>query len=281
MKQYVDYSQSPDGWNVSSMLELEDDGRFVYTEGWTDYTNASLYSGARGFWLRDGSLYIFQAESVEGLMYFPWKVGEELKAVGRERTLDFGQGWTLREPPEREVNIPLRSNAPSPKPPAATPPKTSPKTSPALKPPPPASPQVEPLALSPELAARVRRWIEELPTEGTQNWAARLCKENDAIPLHCTQIYLWALSADGQVLSIDHESFARRAEPENKPSTAYAALAQGARKYPELAELLAHNPEGLVECERCGGRGWTEAEAPAEGTHFCHWCDGMGWHPPR
>jgi hypothetical protein len=139
----------------------------------------------------------------------------------------------------------------------------------------------EPLTPSPDLAARIQRWVEELPTEGMQNWVGRLCRSNDAIPLHCTQIYLWALRTDGHVLSIDHESFARRAEPETNPLTAYAALAQGARVYPELRELLAHNPAGARQCEACGGAGWTQSQPPAQDTDCCHWCDGMGWRAPR
>jgi hypothetical protein len=139
----------------------------------------------------------------------------------------------------------------------------------------------EPLTPSPDLAARIQRWIDELPTEGIQNWISRLCKQHDSIPLHCTQIYLWALRPDGQVLSIDHESFARRAELENNRVTAYAALAQGARTYPELSELLTHNPAGVRRCEVCGGLGWTEARPPAQGTDSCHSCVGMGWYAPR
>jgi hypothetical protein len=139
----------------------------------------------------------------------------------------------------------------------------------------------EPLTPSPELAARIRRWVDELPTEGMQNWAERLCKQNGSIPLHSTQIYLWALRPDGQVLSIDHESFARRAEPENDPVTAYAALAQGARTYPELSGLLTHNPSGVRGCEVCGGLGWTQAQPPAQGTDYCQRCEGMGWYAPR
>ena len=341
MKTYVDYSQSPDGWNVSATLKLEDGGRFVYEEAWTDYTNASLYGGAEGRWRRDGGVIVFQAESVEGSMYFDWAAGQELRAVERGDALDFGRGRTLRVPPEREVNIPVRNGGYKPLTVRLEPwgishvlkpgeqlrivahgpwapggpevvrgadevvfygwsgsraevvrePKPVKPPAPAVKPPPlpkppqpvtgPAFPQFKPVTPSPELAARIRRWIEELPAEGMQEWIGRLCKENDAIPLHSTQIYLWALRADGQVLSIDHESFSRRAEPENNAVTAYAALAQGARDYPELAELLAHNPEGVVECGRCGGKGWKKAEPPAKGTDSCHWCDGMGWHEPR
>jgi hypothetical protein len=139
----------------------------------------------------------------------------------------------------------------------------------------------EPLTPSTDLAACIRRWIDELPTEGMENWLSRLCKQHDSIPLHCTQIYLWALRPDGQVISIDHESFARRAELENDPVTAYAALAQGARTHPELGELLTHNPAGVRRCEVCGGLGWTEAQPPAHGTHACQRCVGMGWYAPR
>ena len=282
LKTYVDYSQS-DVWNVSSTLKLEEDGRFVYEEAWTDYTSASLYGGAAGLWRRDGRLFLFQAEHVEGAMYFPWVVGQELKATEQGRALDFERGWTLRELPERKVSWSGSRDFDAREPKSPAPPIKPPPKSPPPPPPPsvPAFPQFEPVTPSPELAARIGRWIEELPLEGVQNWTGRLCKKNDAIPLHCTQIYLWALRADGQVLSIDHESFAQRAEPENNAVTAYAALAQGAHAYPELAELLAHNPVGVVECERCEGKGWTQAAPPAEGTDSCHWCNDMGWHEPR
>ncbi len=99
----------------------------------------------------------------------------------------------------------------------------------------PPAPRFVPRAPSPELAALIRRRVEELPTEGMIN---RLCKENDAIPLDCTEIYLWVLRTDGQVLCIDHESFAQRAEPEGDAEVAYGRLEVGARKYPELLELL-------------------------------------------
>src|SRR5215204_4359381 len=107
MKEYFDCSQSPDGWNVTMTLELGDGGRFAYHEGWTDYTNASLYGRVEGLWRRDGGVVVFRAESAEGAMYFPWKVGGELKAVEQGNALAFEHGWTLRVRPEREVNIPV------------------------------------------------------------------------------------------------------------------------------------------------------------------------------
>jgi len=346
MKIYKDNSQSPDGWNISSTLKLKDDGRFVYDETWTDYTNATIGGGAEGRWRGEGGILIFLAESVEGSMYHPWVAGQEMEAVERGDSLDFGRGYTLRIPPERELVVPVHNTglkpltvvlepwgirqevAPGervrvvargpwgPEGPkivrspdevvvygwsgsrAAVIPEPNQDWAPnaeaarqTVKPPvaptapapvaAPEFPRFEPRTPSPDLAARIRRWVDELPTEGMQHWIGRLCKENESIPLHCTQIYLWTLRADGQVLCIDHESFARRAEPETNPVLAYAALAQGARDYPHLSELLTHNPTGMLQCEACGGAGWTQAKPPAMGTDHCFACEGMGWHAPR
>jgi hypothetical protein len=346
MKIYEDYSQSPDGWNIASKLTLEDNGRFLYDETWTDYTNATIGGEAEGRWRGEGEILVFLAERVEGSMYCPWAAGQEMEAVERGDCIDFGRGYTLRVPPERELVVPVHNTGVKPltvvlepwgirhelapgeqvrvvargpwgpdgpkivRSPdevvvygwsgsrAAVVPEAQQTMAPAaeaakqtVKPPdappapatavPPEPPRFEPRTPSPELAARIRRWVDELPPEGVQQWVAGLCKVHDSIPLHCTQIYLWTLRTDGQVLCIDHESFARRAEPETNPVTAYAALAQGARAYPELGELLWYNPAEVIQCDVCGGAGWTQAQPPVKGTNSCHWCDGMGWHAPR
>jgi hypothetical protein len=350
MKFYEDYSQSPDGWNITSNLKLEDDGRFCYDETWTDYTNATIGVMVEGSWRREVGAIVLLPLRVEGSVG-RWVVGQERKGIEQGDTLDFGGWLTLRVPPDREQDFPVRNTGAKPltvvlepwgtrhtvapgervrvvahgpggmgrleivrgaeevvvygwsgsrveivreqKQTRAAAPMQSPgaeATKPIVKPPftPRDTARVagqvfarfEPLTPSPELAARIRRWVDELPTEGMQNWAGRLCKQNGSIPLHSTQIYLWALRPDGQVLSIDHESFARRAELENDPVTAYAALAQGARTHPEIGELLTHNSAGLRECEVCGGLGWTKAQPPAKGTDACHKCVGMGWYVP-
>ena len=99
-------------------------------------------------------------------------------------------------------------------------------------------PRVNPFPISPGLAARLRGWIDELPTEGLGNWVIRLAKQHDALPLHGTQFLLWALRTDGQVLVIDHESVMQRVEPETDDATAYAVVARGAEEHPELWELV-------------------------------------------
>ena len=321
MNTYEYYPQSPDGWNVTATLELRDGGQFGYSEGWTDYTNASLSGGARGTWRRSRAGIVFHAEWMEGPMYFPWEVGKSLTAVERDGALEFPQGWTLSPPSEYIVKTPVSNTSakaltlvldpwgirhvlapgesvrvvargrwwegypqvaydadeivfngrngswatvvPEPTPQPPTPPKplkppapprvpgvetakpsdkptvTSPVKPPV--PPPtraPAAPQFEPRTPSPELAALIRQWIDELLTEGMENWIGRLCKENDAIPLDCSRFDLWVLQPDGQILCIDHDSFARRAEPETNPEVAYGKLALGAETHPELWGLL-------------------------------------------
>jgi hypothetical protein len=352
MKLYEDYTQSPDGWNISSSLELMDDGRFLYDETWTDYTNATVGVTVEGGWRREVGAVVLHPLRVEGAVG-SWVVGQERQGVERGDTLDFRGSLTLHVPPDREQDIAVRNTGMEPltlvlepwgthhtvepgervrvvargpggmgrqlqvvrgaekvvvygwmgsqvevvreqkqtkavtpnRPPDAE--AAKPIVIPPFAPPDPATvaksefARFEPLTPSPDLAARIRRWIDELPTEGTEHWRSRLCKQHDSIPLHCTQIYLWALRPDGQVLSIDHESSTRRAESENDPATAYAALAQGARAHPELSELLTHNPAGVRRCEVCGGMGWTETPPPAHGTDSCQRCLGMGWYAPR
>jgi hypothetical protein len=320
VKTYEDYSQSTDGWNVTSTLELKDDGLFSYSEGWTDYTNASLSGGAGGTWRRGEGVIFFRAERVYPPIYFPWQVGQELIAKLRDGALDFGRGWTLSPPTPRQeytLKTPVSNDGtepltlvlepwgirhtlapgeraqvvargrwvegkptvdrradelvfdgrngswatvvPEPPPPLASPPPLKPKPQAPLRAPRAAAPKpipepcgvspVKPLAKPPAprfvprapsrvLAALIRRWVEELPTEGTGNMINRLCKENDAIPLDCTQIYLWVLRTDGQVLCIDHESFAQRAEPEEDAEVAYGKIEVGMMTHPELSELL-------------------------------------------
>lgn len=326
MKTYEDYSSSPDGWNVSSTLELEEDGRFFYPEGWTDYTNASLSGGAGGTWRRGEGVIIFRVERVYPPINFPWNVGGELVARLRDDALDFGQGWTLRPPTPRQeytLKTPVSNTGtgpltlvlepwgtrhtlapgeraevvargrwwegepkierrddelvfdgrngswatvvPKPPPPPPKPPAAqrasraeaaqmlvTPAVKPTVKPPagPPAAAKVpaakfEPRAPSHELAALLRRWIDEPPAGGPGNSVNRLCKENDAVPLDCTETYLWVLRTDGRVLCIDHESFAQRAEPEEDAEVAYGKIEVGARTHPELLELLPPDPGGI------------------------------------
>jgi hypothetical protein len=116
IKTYEYYGSSPDGWNVSGTLELEGNEQFGYSEGWTDYTNASLSGGASGTWWREGNVIFFRVEKVYTPVYFPWSPGGVLPAEERGDTLDFGNGWTLslKTIPIKEITV--RNNSAKPKP---------------------------------------------------------------------------------------------------------------------------------------------------------------------
>jgi hypothetical protein len=53
------------------------------------------------------------------------------------------------------------------------------------------------------------------------------------------------------------------------------ALCNGAKQYPELAQLIPRRPAHVLTCEMCGGRG-TLVQLP-EAT--CQ-CGGLGWMLP-
>ena len=114
MKTYEYYGSSPDGWNVSGTLKVEGNERFDYSEGWTDYTNASLSGGAPGTWRRDGNVLFFRVEKVYPPIYFPWAVWSQLSAVERGDELDFGNGWTLSLKTIPIKEIPVRNDSAKP-----------------------------------------------------------------------------------------------------------------------------------------------------------------------
>jgi hypothetical protein len=134
-----------------------------------------------------------------------------------------------------------------------------------------------PPAPSPELADRIQQLINELPTESDSNWLQRACKRLNALPLHGNLNFLWALLPNGNVVSIDHEAFSLPTEPETDPMTVYAVLANGARRHPELTEIIPPRPRGVRQCELCNGSGWINPPIPG-GSNFCVRCNGLGWY---
>jgi hypothetical protein len=138
---------------------------------------------------------------------------------------------------------------------------------------------MRPLRPSPQLAARILTWIDELRADSRGEWPIRVCKEElNALPLHGNLIYLWAIRADGTLLCMDHEAFAHPTEPETDPLTRYAVLLHGARKYSELQELIPPPPEGARPCGICGGTGLQEQEAAGQLYETsCGGCSGLGW----
>lgn len=141
-------------------------------------------------------------------------------------------------------------------------------------------PQIEPdrIVPSPELAARIQAWIDELPTEGPTNDLNVLSRDLGALPLRSTWNYLWALRPDGTVLWIVFLAHGQPANPETDPVARYVALERGSRKYPELAVLVPPRPEGLTSCDLCGGTGWVAESSAQHLPTLCLRCNGLGWY---
>lgn len=116
LKTYEYYGDSPEGWKVSGTLKVEGNERFDYSEGQTDYTNASLSGGAAGTWRREGNVLLFRVEKVYPPIYFPWGSWSVLRAEERGDELDFGNGWTmsLKTVPLKEITV--HNNSAKPKP---------------------------------------------------------------------------------------------------------------------------------------------------------------------
>jgi hypothetical protein len=132
-----------------------------------------------------------------------------------------------------------------------------------------------PPVLTPELSAAVQRQIDALLSDGPKDGPGRDCLEQNALPLHGTLIYLWALQPNGTVLCMDHEAFTRPTEPETDPLTLFAVMAHGAQRYSELESLLPAPPDGIEICGDCNGRGYGAEDDPE--NNYCLRCRGLGW----
>lgn len=126
-----------------------------------------------------------------------------------------------------------------------------------------------------QLADRIRQWIADLPVREPGMFVLRACQEFGGLPLVSNHVYLWIIKPDGSVWCMDHEAFGMPVEPETSPRMVYIALAQGARRYPELSSLLPAQPDDLHLCGHCKGIGWLEE--PGGSTASCLSCSGLGW----
>ncbi len=127
-----------------------------------------------------------------------------------------------------------------------------------------------PMPSAPDLNVQIQRLIDELEPE--RNSLREHCKtELNALLVHATQIYLWAICPDSTVLWGDHEAFARPSEPETEPLKIFAAWVHGAEKHREMAEGISQPPKSTEPCLNCRARGYSE-----QGDH-CFTCSGLGW----
>lgn len=128
-----------------------------------------------------------------------------------------------------------------------------------------------PSELSPELQAAIRKRIRELEAPGLGDWVVRKCRDElEALPVHGSQLFVWAVRPDGEVLRLDHEAFGCPVEPEDDPVVRFSVLSLGARRYPELRGWVPAPPPGAHVCEACLSMG-------VQGETGCSRCSGFGW----
>ncbi len=122
-------------------------------------------------------------------------------------------------------------------------------------------------ARPPGAPERIQARINALNPTALGQWPIRVFKEDlNALPLHGNAIFVWALRTDGEIVRMDHEAFGHPSAREDDPLTRFAVVAQGALRYPELADVIPQPPVSARPCAACLSRG--------EG---CGACGGLGW----
>jgi hypothetical protein len=131
-------------------------------------------------------------------------------------------------------------------------------------------------AISPELSAFIAARIANYAAEATEEyrlWEAPAVAEFDALPLIRHWYETFGLRADGEVVRwhTDGPDTYPGVRAVETPCEWVSALAEGARRYPELQVLLPARPANAVAC-RCGGDGFSDSP-----KFICPACGGLGW----
>ncbi|HEX8671640.1 MAG TPA: hypothetical protein VF710_07115, partial [Longimicrobium sp.] len=170
-------------WDIEHRLELDDDGRFWYSEYWTCYM-ATTGGDAQGRWSQRGDTVVLHPEQTEGATMVPMEPGTELLAViaGDSVLLDSGVRLSLRVEPPAAPPPPRPVPAPTPPPLArpATPARPAPPVAHAPLPTPGAAAEhraAPPARIpSPALSARIQSLIDELAPPPSGLGLQRLCR---------------------------------------------------------------------------------------------------------
>jgi hypothetical protein len=120
---------------------------------------------------------------------------------------------------------------------------------------------------TPEVAAAIQSRIGASTVESSEN----------ALSLFATSaLYDYRIQPDGTVLCVDRESFRQETQVVPDGLVRFAAIVQGAARYPELRELIPTPPAGTYLSERCLGTGSDLGNA----GQSCSLCNGYGWRMP-
>lgn len=101
-------------------------------------------------------------------------------------------------------------------------------------------------------------------------WHVDVVQRERFLPLYIGWEETYGLRVDGQFVRWAHESEGRPVLPLAKD--VHVALCQGARRYPELAELIPPRPATADTCGDCRGVGCVRGQ-----PHILCQCGGRGW----
>lgn len=124
---------------------------------------------------------------------------------------------------------------------------------------------------SEKLQALLRERIAaQVVVSGLEGWPANSVTKQGLLLLHLDGVWVYGISPDGVVLAVDVDDTQQRLET---ALHAVNAVAQAARKFPELRELLPERPAGAIACSFCEGTGDAGASVACV-------CEGLGWRLP-
>lgn len=96
MKTYENLLLPMDEWFITSIMNLDDNGRFRYHELWSCYAG-STNSKAEGKWRQIGSVVVLETDRIEGAPRLELVEGKKFEALDCRDSLDFGNGFIMSE----------------------------------------------------------------------------------------------------------------------------------------------------------------------------------------
>ena len=108
----------------------------------------------------------------------------------------------------------------------------------------------------------------------------RLAAELKVLPMFLDFGGCYGVRPNGEIVSFSWDE-PYKLEAENDPRVRNIVLFQGAKKYPELEELVPARPPDAVECPDCKGTGVFQglAEHGIVPQNIVCYCGGIGWLP--
>lgn len=104
-----------------------------------------------------------------------------------------------------------------------------------------------------------------------------MAKEHRFIPLFADMGGVCGVLPDGSVVEMAWDAAAPRPVVDKRLRD--IALLLGAKRYPEIRDIIPARPSGAKDCEQCAGTGTLSVNGREVSGVACK-CGGLGWIPP-